>query len=63
MRKFSKFIMLGATIMTFISCGGGAAKSADAQSECAEKECCLPVGVQLYSVRDAMASDFKGTLQ
>ena len=49
--------------MTIISCGGGAAKSADAQSECAAKECALPVGVQLYSVRDAMASDFKGTLQ
>lgn len=63
MRKFSKFIMLGATIMTFISCGGGATKSAEAQSECASTECCLPIGVQLYSVRDAMASDFKGTLQ
>ena len=62
MRKFSKFMMLGVAIMTFISCGG-AAKSADAQSECDAKECCLPVGVQLYSVRDAMASDFKGTLQ
>jgi sugar phosphate isomerase/epimerase len=53
--------------MTFISCGGsGATKSADAQceaKECEAKECGLPVGLQLYSIRDDMAKDFKGTLQ
>ena len=63
MKNFS-MLMLGAAMMTFVSCGGGGAtKSAEAQSECEIKECALPVGVQLYSVRDAMASDFKGTLQ
>ena len=65
MRKFSKFMVLGAAMMAFVSCGGGATKSAEAQceKECEAKECCLPVGVQLYSVRDDMAADFKGTLQ
>ncbi len=37
--------------LTFISCG-----SQEAKGE-------LPVGLQLYSVRDDMAKDFKGTLQ
>ena len=65
MRKFSKFMVLGAAMMAFVSCGGGATKSAETQceKECEVKECCLPVGVQLYSVRDDMAADFKGTLQ
>ena len=64
MRKFSKFMVLCAAMMAFASCGG-ATKSAEAQceKECEAKECCLPVGVQLYSVRDDMAADFKGTLQ
>jgi sugar phosphate isomerase/epimerase len=67
MKKFSMFMMLSCLVMTFISCGGsGATKSADAQceaKECEAKECGLPVGLQLYSVRDDMAKDFKGTLQ
>ncbi len=43
--------MLVVSALTFMSCG-----SKETKSE-------LPVGLQLYSVRDDMAQDFKGTLQ
>ena len=43
------------------SCGGnGAAKSAEGDAAADNK---LPIGLQLYSIRDDMAKDFKGTLQ
>ena len=41
------------------SCGGNA-KKAECCGDCGET---LPIGLQLYSVRDAMEKDFKGTLQ
>lgn len=41
------------------SCGGNAPKSA-CPDQCADH---LPVGLQLYSVRDDMAKDFPGTLK
>ena len=41
------------------SCGGNA-KKAECCGDCSET---LPIGLQLYSVRDAMEKDFKGTLQ
>ena len=44
------------------SCGGAAKKAETAKAETCEVSC-LPVGLQLYSVRDDMAKDFKGTLQ
>ena len=43
-----------------VSCGG-ASKKNEAQQQAEVKE--LPVGLQLYTVRDDMAKDFKGTLQ
>ncbi len=43
--------MMAASMMTFTSCG-----SQEAKSE-------LPIALQLYSVRNDMAQDFKGTLQ
>ena len=49
------------TMMMFASCGGGAKKAETKQSE--GTEIGLPVGLQLYTVRDDMAKDFKGTLQ
>lgn len=60
MKKFSVLLFFAVTMMMLASCGG-ASKKAEAQDE--RKDCCLPVGLQLYSVRDDMAKDFKGTLQ
>ena len=48
-------------MVAIVSCCGGANKNAEAQ--CDGKKYRLPVALQLYSVRDAMANDFKGTLQ
>ena len=56
MKKLSMFLMLVVALMTFASCGGNA-KKAEPQNEN------LPVALQLYSVRDDMGKDFKGTLQ
>ena len=49
-------------MLTLVSCGNASKKAETAQAEASEN-CCLPVGLQLYSVRDDMAKDFKGTLQ
>ena len=54
-------MMFVVTMMMFASCGGGAKKAETKQSE--GTEIGLPVGLQLYTVRDDMAKDFKGTLQ
>ena len=61
MKKLSLFMMLVVTLVAFTSCGGGASKKNEAQQQAEVKE--LPVGLQLYTVRDDMAKDFKGTLQ
>ena len=63
MKKISMLMLLVLSMMTFMSCGGNATKNADVQSQCNVKECGLPVALQLYSVRNDMATDFKGTLQ
>ena len=54
-------LFFAVTLMCLASCGG-ASKKSEAKTE-EVKECCLPIGLQLYSVRDDMAKDFKGTLQ
>ena len=54
-------MMFVVTMMMFASCGGGTKKAETKQSE--GTEIGLPVGLQLYTVRDDMAKDFKGTLQ
>ena len=54
-------MMFIVVMLTLASCGG-ASKKNEAQ-QCEHKGQCLPVGLQLYSVRDDMAKDFKGTLQ
>ena len=54
-------MMFVVAMMMFASCGGGAKKAETKQSE--GTEISLPVGLQLYTVRDDMAKDFKGTLQ
>ena len=54
-------MMFVVTMMMFASCGGGAKTAETKQSE--GTEIGLPVGLQLYTVRDDMAKDFKGTLQ
>ena len=59
MKKFSMLLFFAVAMMTLVSCGGASKKEAKTE----EKECCLPIGLQLYSVRDDMAKDFKGTLQ
>ena len=61
MKKFSTLLLMAVAMFTLASCGG-ASKKAEAQCE-ENHESCLPIGVQLYSVRDDMAKDFKGTLQ
>ncbi len=53
--------MFVVAMLAFASCGG-AQKKTEAQ-QCELKEAGLPVGLQLYTVRDDMAKDFKGTLQ
>lgn len=61
MKRFTTFVTAAAAILSLASCGGNATKKGG--------ECCgacqdnLPVGLQLYSIRDDMAADFKGTLQ
>ena len=57
MKKLSMLLMVVIAVMTLASCGGNASKKAETQCEN------LPVALQLYSVRDDMAQDFKGTLQ
>ena len=54
-------MMFIVAMLTLASCGG-ASKKNEAQ-QCEHKGQCLPVGLQLYSVRDDMAKDFKGTLE
>ena len=60
MKKLSLLMMFVVAMMAFASCGGNASKKAESQ-QTEVKE--LPVGLQLYTVRDDMAKDFKGTLQ
>ena len=59
MKKLSTLFLCAVAMFMLASCGG-ASKKAEAEQSA---ECCLPIGVQLYSVRDDMAKDFKGTLQ
>ena len=61
MKKFSLLLMVVVAMMALVSCGSASKKTAANGEE--KKECCLPVGLQLYTVRDDMAKDFKGTLQ
>ena len=52
MKKFSMLLFFAVAMMTLVSCGGTSKKEAKAEEG---KECCLPIGLQLYSVRDDMA--------
>lgn len=61
MKKLSLLFLFTVAMITFASCGGSASKKSEARSEV--KEAALPVGLQLYTVRDDMAKDFKGTLK
>ena len=57
MEKIFSILVSAVALISLASCGGNAPKQCDACKEL------LPVGLQLYSVRDNMAQDFKGTLQ
>ena len=57
MKNLSVLMMFVMTVIMLSSCGGA---SKNNEAKCDQQ---LPVGLQLYSVRDAMAEDFKGTLQ
>ena len=57
MKKIFSILVSAVALISLASCGGNAPKQCDACKEL------LPVGLQLYSVRDNMAQDFKGTLQ
>ena len=59
MKKLSTFLLSAVAVLMLASCGGNA-KKAECCGDCSET---LPIGLQLYSVRDAMEKDFKGTLQ
>lgn len=59
MKKLSLLLMFVVAMLAFASCGGASKKNEAKQAEVKE----LPVGLQLYTVRDDMAKDFKGTLQ
>ncbi|MBR5541187.1 MAG: sugar phosphate isomerase/epimerase [Bacteroides sp.] len=56
MKKLSMLMMFVITLMVMAACGNAPKK---AETQCER----LPIGLQLYSVRDDMAKDFKGTLQ
>ena len=60
MKKLSTLLLSAVAVLTLASCGGNAAKKSECCGDCKET---LPIGLQLYSVRDAMEQDFKGTLQ
>ena len=61
MKRIYTIVMAAAVCLSMTSCGGnGAAKSAEGDAAADNK---LPIGLQLYSIRDDMAKDFKGTLQ
>ncbi len=60
MKKFYSLILAAAVCLSMVSCGGNSAKKSAEGEECPNK---LPIGLQLYSIRDDMAKDFKGTLQ
>ena len=60
MKKLSFLMMLAGLMLVMVSCGG-ASKKSEAQQQTEVKE--LPVALQLYTVRDDVAKDFKGTLQ
>ena len=61
MKRIYTIVMAAAACLSMTSCGGnGAAKSAEGDAAADNK---LPIGLQLYSIRDDMAKDFKGTLQ
>ncbi len=62
MKKLSTLLMFAVVMFMLASCGGASKKAETAVTE-TSGECCLPIGLQLYSVRDDMAKDFKGTLQ
>ncbi len=59
MKKLSTLLLSAVAALMLASCGGNA-KKAECCGDCGET---LPIGLQLYSVRDAMEKDFKGTLQ
>ena len=59
MKKLSTLLLSAVAALMLASCGGNA-KKAECCGDCSET---LPIGLQLYSVRDAMEKDFKGTLQ
>ena len=59
MKKLSTLLFSAVAVLMLASCGGNA-KKAECCGDCSET---LPIGLQLYSVRDAMEKDFKGTLQ
>ena len=59
MKKLSTFLLSAVAVLMLASCSGNA-KKAECCGNCSET---LPIGLQLYSVRDAMEKDFKGTLQ
>ena len=64
MKTNSILIILMVALAAIVACSGNnTQKNAEAEAQCEVKECGLPVGLQLYSVRDDMAKDFKGTLQ
>ena len=60
MNKIYNLLLAVVAVATLASCGGNAAKKSECCGACKDK---LPVGLQLYSIRDDMAQDFKGTLQ
>lgn len=60
MNKITKLLLAAVAVVTLASCGGNAAKKSECCGACKDN---LPVGLQLYSIRDDMAKDFKGTLQ
>ena len=63
MKTNSILIILMVALAAIVACSGNnTQKNAEAEAQCEVKECGLPVGLQLYSVRDDMAKDFKGTL-
>ena len=62
-REFVGTITVAATVLGLGGCSGGPNSGSEAVESAPQSEKDLPIGLQLYTVREAAEKDFKGTLE
>ncbi len=62
-REFVGTITVAAAALGLGGCAGGSAPGSEAVESASRTERDLPIGLQLYTVREAADADFKGTLE